>query len=37
MRGSVHDFDKPGRSEFRQVVAAFLAQPGLPFANVLSA
>jgi putative transposase len=37
MRGSVHDSDHPDRSEFQQVAAAFLAQPGLPFANVLSA
>lgn len=27
----------PGSSNFHQIVAAFLSQPGLPFANVLSA
>jgi len=26
-----------GRSDFRQVVASFLSQPGLPFVNILSA
>ena len=37
MRGSVPDSGDPGRSAFGRVAAAFLAQPGLPFANVLSA
>lgn len=33
----VHRSGKPGSSSFWQVVSAFLAQPGLPFANILSA
>jgi putative transposase len=37
MRGSLPNSDHSGRSGFRQIAAAFLAQPGLPFANVLSA
>lgn len=37
MRGSVPDSGRSGRSSFGQLAAAFLAQPGLPFANVLSA
>lgn len=37
MRGSVPHWGHSGRSNFRQIAAAFLAQPGLPFANVLSA
>jgi putative transposase len=37
MRGSVPHSGHSGRSNFRQIAAAFLAQPGLPFANVLSA
>src|SRR4051812_7784137 len=36
MRGSVPDSGHPRRSAFEQVAAAFLAQPGLPFAGVLS-
>lgn len=36
MRGSIRDCGHPGRSAFEQVAAAFLAQPGLPFADVLS-
>lgn len=34
---SLSDSSRPGRSSFQQVVAAFLSQPGLPFASVLSA
>jgi hypothetical protein len=37
MRGSIPDSSHSGRSAFQQVAAAFLAQPGLPFADVLSA
>jgi putative transposase len=37
MRSSVPDSDHPGRSAFARIAAAFLAQPGLPFASVLSA
>jgi len=37
MRGSLHDSHDPGRSKFQRIVETFLAQPGLPFANVLSA
>lgn len=37
MRGRIHDSNPSGRGNFQQVVAAFLAQAGLPFANVLSA
>lgn len=33
----IADSGSPGGGSFRQVVAAFLAQPGLPFASVLSA
>ena len=31
------DFRNPRSTEFRRVTAAFLSQPGLPFASVLSA
>ena len=31
------DSDRPGEGRFQQIVGAFLAQPGLPFASVLSA
>ncbi len=34
---SLSDSSRPGRSSFEQVVAAFLSQPGLPFASILSA
>jgi putative transposase len=37
MRDSVPDSGRSGRSSFQQIAAAFLAQPGLPFASVLSA
>ena len=34
---SLSDSSRSGRSNFHQVVASFLSQPGLPFANILSA
>ena len=34
---SLHDSPRGGRSNFHQVVAGFLLQPGLPFASILSA
>ena len=34
---SLSDLPQSGRSSFRQVVAGFLLQPGLPFASILSA
>ena len=34
---SVPDFHERSRSGFQQVASAFLAQPGLPFSQVLSA
>jgi len=37
MAASVADSSRQGCPDFRQVVEAFLSQPGLPFANVLSA
>lgn len=37
MRGSLSDFDRGGGSRFQRIVETFLAQPGLPFAQVLSA
>lgn len=37
MRSSVPDSDHSSRSAFGRIAAAFLAQPGLPFASVLSA
>jgi putative transposase len=37
MRDSVPHSDPSSRSSFQQLAAAFLAQPGLPFASVLSA
>jgi hypothetical protein len=37
MRDSLSDFDPCGRSKFQRIVDNFLAQPGLPFAQVLSA
>ena len=37
MRGSLPDGGRFGRSNFPSIAAAFLAQPGLPFANVASA
>ena len=33
----VPNSNQPGRSDFRRMAAAFLSQPGLPFAQVLSA
>jgi hypothetical protein len=37
MGAGVHDSGRRGSSGFRQVVSAFLTQPGLPFASILSA
>ncbi len=34
---SLSDSSRSGRSDFHQVVASFLSQPGLPFASILSA
>lgn len=34
---SLHNSPRGGRSNFHQVVAGFLLQPGLPFASILSA
>ena len=34
---SLSDSFRSGRSNFQQVVASFLSQPGLPFAGILSA
>ena len=34
---SLSDSSRSGRSNFQQVVASFLSQPGLPFAGILSA
>lgn len=34
---SLSDSSRSGRSNFQRIVAAFLSQPGLPFASVLSA
>ena len=34
---SLSDSFRSGRSNFHQVVASFLSQPGLPFAGILSA
>ncbi len=34
---SLSDSSRSGRSNFHQVIASFLSQPGLPFANILSA
>ena len=35
--GNVTDSDRSASGNFQPVVAAFLTQPGLPFASVLSA
>jgi len=37
MRGSLDDFSHRGSLNFTQIVAAFLADPGLPFVQLLSA
>lgn len=37
MGDGVHDSARRGSSDFRQVVSAFLSQPDLPFASILSA
>ena len=34
---SLSDLSHSARSSFRQTVASFLSQPGLPFAGILSA
>ncbi len=34
---NLSDSSRSGRSNFHQVVASFLSQPGLPFASILSA
>jgi hypothetical protein len=37
MDGGIPNSGRGGRSSFRQIADAFLAQPGLPFAHILSA